>query len=442
MKTANKRMTSISNSVRRLKTMALHALALLIISGAVACSDDNSPSDPPGPTPIDPYPAPVARTNNKAEFIKDKEKRAMLYSMEDLDGTGRLYEVNYTADYKLDAALEAGISSTPELLTFVQQNLFDSLPASPSPVKFSLQPGCSAFASPDPSTNNYLMGRNYDFCHTVQVDSATKRYVPIAAFVVHTAPKGGKKSVAFADGYNFGYKQGAYTDDTTDISLLIGLPYAILDGINEDGFAIGVLSLNEAPTMQDDPNKTNIGTTIAMRMLLDRASTVKEAIEMLKQYNMRMKNLDNKHNYHFFMADATGDYAIVEYTRNPKDSTETNPTRMEVFTNNDTLRCVTNFYVSPNMVGTKDGWGSDHGKQRYFDMRDALKANNYALCADDAMALLEQVSQEANEDDPTSFTQWSALYNLSKKSVCLTLLRDYGKEFYFRVFFRPSGGIE
>ena len=43
--------------------------------------------------------------------------------MKDLDGTGRLYEVNYTADYKLDEALDANISSTMGLLGFGQHNL-------------------------------------------------------------------------------------------------------------------------------------------------------------------------------------------------------------------------------------------------------------------------------------------------------------------------------
>lgn len=425
MKNAKTKMINVSNLASRLKVMVMCSLALLIIMGVVACSDDNSPSVPD--------PAPGAHTNNKAVFIKDKEKLATLYTMDDLDGSGRLYEVYYTADYKLDAAIKAGITNTMGLLRFVQQNLYDSLPSASTASKMLFKPGCSAFASPDPSTGNFLMGRNYDFCHTVKVDSVTKRYVPIAAFVVHTAPKGGKKSIAFADGLNFGYTQGSYTDGKTDLSLLIGLPYAILDGINEDGFAIGVLSLNEAPTKQADPNKINIGTTIAMRMLLDRASTVEQAIEMLGQYNMNMKNTDDAHNYHFFMADATGDYAIVEYTRNPADSTETHPTRMEVLTKNDTLRYVTNFYVSPTMAGTNDGWGSLHGKTRYFDLKQTLEDNNYALKANDAMSLLEKVSQKANPDDPTSFTQWSALYNLSQKSIRLALLREYGKEYHFRV---------
>lgn len=399
--------------------------AVLLVLTAASCSDDNDEKDSPNPTP-------VVHTNNKAVFIKDSEKLAIINSINDIDGSGRFYEVNYTADYKLDDAIQANISSTGALFRFVQQNLFDSIPSASAGTKMSFLPGCSAFAAPDPTNGNYLMGRNYDFCHTQIVNGDTV-YAPISAFVVHTAPKGGKKSISFVDGLNIGFGQGAYTDGKTDLSVLIGLPYTALDGINEDGFAIGVLSLNEAPTTQTDATKNNISTTVAIRMLLDRASTVKQAVQMLQQYNMRMKNTDNKHNYHFFMADATGDYAIVEYTRNPNNPNDSLPSRMEVLTGNDTLRCVTNFYVSPTMRGTNDGWGSNHGKTRYFDMRSTLMGHRYALNQKEAMSLLNLVSQEANESDPTSFTQWSALYNLSEKTVRLALLREYGKEYFFKV---------
>lgn len=401
----------------------LVALLAAAVFPMTSCSDDDTEN-------VNPTPAII--TDNKAVFIKDSEKLASIYSMQDIDGNGRLYEMNYTADYKLDEALQANISSTAGLLGFVQRYLYDSIPQTASASKVSFTPGCSAFAVPEATSGNFLMGRNYDFCHTTTVNGV-KQYVPISAFVVHTAPKGGKKSISFVDGLNFGYKQGACTDGKSDLSLLIGLPYAALDGINEDGFAISVLSLNEAPAMQTDATKKNICTTVAIRMLLDRASTVKQAVEMLRQYNMRMKNTDDKHNYHFFMADATGDYAIVEYTRNPKDTLEKYPTRMEVLTGNDTLRCVTNFYVSPTMAGTNDGWGSDHGKKRYFDMRDNLLANNYVLSSSAAMSLLKLVSQEPNEDDPTSFTQWSEVFNLTEKSLRLSILREYGKSYNFKV---------
>lgn len=412
----------------RFSMLALLCIAAFTTTLILSCSDDDTPAPTPTPTPS---PTPGATTKNPACFLKDKEKLATIYTMKDLDGTGRLYEVNYTADYKLDEALDANISSTMGLLGFVQHHLYDSVPEPPTNSTLSFLPGCSAFAVPDPQGNSYQMGRNYDFLHRVKISGTDQyAYVPISAFVVRTAPAGKKKSISFVDGLNFGYYQGACNNDTTDLSLLIGLPYAALDGINEDGFAIGVLSLNEAPTMQDNPTKKNINTTVAIRLLLDNASTVDEAIALLDQYNMRMFNTDDKHNYHYLMADAKGDYAIVEYTRNPSEQF---PTRMEVLRHNDTLRCVTNFYVSPTMAGTNDGWGSDHGKTRYWDLRSTLQNHNYALTPEGAMSLLSLVSQERKDNDPTSFTQWSALYNLTNKSVRLALLRDYSKFFDFKV---------
>ncbi len=412
----------------RFSMLALFGIAAITTAFILSCSDDDTPAPTPTPTPS---PTPGATTKNPACFLKDKEKLATIYTMKDLDGTGRLYEVNYTADYKLDEALDANISSTMGLLGFVQHNLYDSVPAPPTNSTLSFLPGCSAFAVPDQQGNSYQMGRNYDFLHRVKISGTDQyTYVPISAFIVRTAPAGKKKSISFVDGLNFGYNQGACNNDTTDLSLLIGLPYAALDGINEDGFAIGVLSLNEAPTMQDNPTKKNINTTVAIRLLLDNASTVDEAIALLDQYNMRMFNTDDKHNYHYLMADAKGDFAIVEYTRNPSEQF---PTRMEVLRHNDTLRCVTNFYVSPTMAGTNDGWGSDHGKTRYWDLRSTLQNHNYALTPEGAMSLLSLVSQERKDNDPTSFTQWSALYNLTNKSVRLALLRDYSKFFDFKV---------
>ena len=348
----------------------------------------------------------------------------MLRSMKDVDGSGRLYEINYTADYKLDAVLQSGCTETTQLFNYVAYLLYDSLPSKRAQVSFDA--GCSAFAAPDRESGNFLMGRNYDFCHAT---ADGKGYKSIAAIMVHTAPEGGKKSISMVDGMQLGFGQGFYTDGKSDLSPLMGLPYAALDGINEDGFAIGVLALRENQTKQNDKNKPRIGTTTAIRMLLDRASTVKEALAMLAGYNMDMQG-SGRSNYHYFMADATGDYAIVEYTL---EKGATIPTVMEKFTGNDTLRCVTNFYVSPTMVGTNDGWGSLHGKERYWTLRDSLARNNYCLDSEQAMSLLHAVSQPADLKNITSQTQWSCLYNLSEKTLRLAILREYGKTYNFKV---------
>ena len=272
--------------------------------------------------------------------------------------------------------------------------------------------------------NKFSYGKELDYRHFTE---DKKNYIPTAAILVRTAPEGGKKSISMVDGMHLGLRQGFFTNGQTDLSIMMGLPYAALDGINEDGFAIGILALQEEPTQQNNGFK-KISPTVAIRLLLDRVSTVKQAIDTLKHYDMNMKG-NGRSNYHFFMADATGDFAVIEYTF-PKN--ESIPRIMEVFQGNDTLRCLTNFYISPTMVGTTDGWGSEHGKMRYWTLRNTLLSKNYSLKSNDAMELLKAVSQPPTME-LTSQTQWSSLYDLTNKSLRLTILREYAREFNFKV---------
>lgn len=399
--------------IKLLLPLACAAFAVTLV--ASSCDSDEVNTPDPKPT-----------STNPSLFIKDKAKLAMLHSMRDLDGTGRLYEINYTADYKLDQVIAAQALDQRQLFAYISSILFDSIPSYGADVSFGS--GCSAFAAPDPDNGNCLMGRNYDFRHFM-VHGADTSYRETSAIIVHTAPAGDKKSISMVDGLNLNYGKGFYTNDSTDLSLLMGLPYAALDGINEDGFAIGILALKEKQTRQE-AGKTRIGSTVAIRMLLDRASDVNSALDLLNDYDMVMEGQGNS-NYHFFMADAKNNYAIVEYTFD-KNKGETTPHVTAILNNNDTLRCVTNFYVDPIMEGTNDGWGSLHGKDRYWTLRDTLAAHDYKLTDSQAWQLLQAVAQPPTADF-TSQTQWSALYNLTEKTMRLAILREYGKEYNFKV---------
>lgn len=366
-------------------------------------------------------------TSNPIRWVNDPAKLEMLYSLVDLEGNkGRLYEMTYTVDYKLDEALNAGIVGQMSLMQFAMTHLLDINPIDSKGLSFDA--GCSAFACQDPESKDFIMGRNFDFTHK---DKNGDR-VMIPVIVVHTAPAGGKKSVSFVDGQFINYKSGFYTDGTSDLSMLMALPYLLLDGINEDGFAISVLKLDGNPTRQHySDRKNNIFTTVAMRMLLDRVSTVSEATKMLEEYNMCMD--DDKASYHFFMADATGDYAIVEYTF--KEGEEY-PTEMEVLKGDDAWRYVTNFYASPSMVDSPDGSVlSTHGKSRYNTLKENLSKSKYKLNPVQAMELLQKVAQGPDEEATrsTGFTQWSEVYNLNKKTVKMSILREFDKTFTFTV---------
>ena len=394
---------------------ALLPLCILFSSMMLTSCSDMAKDDNPKPT------------SNPIRWVNDPAKLEMLYSLVDLEGNkGRLYEMTYTVDYKLDEALNAGIVGQMSLMQFAMTHLLDINPIDSKALSFDA--GCSAFACQDPESKDFIMGRNFDFTHR---DKNGDR-VMIPVIVVHTAPAGGKKSVSFVDGQFINYKSGFYTDGTSDLSMLMALPYLLLDGINEDGFAISVLKLDGNPTRQHySDRKNNIFTTVAMRMLLDRASTVSEATKMLEEYNMCMDN--DKASYHFFMADATGDYAIVEYTF--KEGEEY-PTEMEVLKGDDAWRYVTNFYASPSMVDSPDGSVlSTHGKSRYNTLKENLSNSKYKLNPVQAMELLQKVAQGPDEEATrsTGFTQWSEVYNLNKKTVKMSILREFDKTFTFSV---------
>lgn len=390
-------------------------LCILFSSMMLTSCSDMAKDDNPKPT------------SNPIRWVNDPAKLEMLYSLVDLEGNkGRLYEMTYTVDYKLDEALNAGIVGQMSLMQFAMTQLLDKNPIDSKGLSFDA--GCSAFACQDPESKDFIMGRNFDFTHR---DKNGER-VMIPVIVVHTAPAGGKKSVSFVDGQFINYKSGFYMDGTSDLSMLMALPYLLLDGINEDGFAISVLKLDGNPTRQHySDRKNNIFTTVAMRMLLDRASTVSEATKMLEEYNMCMD--DDKASYHFFMADATGDYAIVEYTF--KEGEEY-PTEMEVLKGDDAWRYVTNFYASPSMVDSPDGSVfSTHGKSRYNTLKENLSKSKYKLNPVQAMELLQKVAQGPDEEATrsTGFTQWSEVYNLNKKTVKMSILREFDKTFTFSV---------
>lgn len=133
--------------------LALFASIVILPFAFASCNDDETPISSSTPT------------TNKAECLTDSAKRAMVYSLTDLEGKkGRIYEMTYTVDYKLDEALQFGIDGTTKLRQFVALRLLDKLPTSQLPT-LTYDAGCSAFACPDSRSNDYLMGRNFDFNH-------------------------------------------------------------------------------------------------------------------------------------------------------------------------------------------------------------------------------------------------------------------------------------
>ena len=350
------------------------------------------------------------QTDNPARYITDPGKLEMLQSLRNLDGIGGFYELDYTADYKLDDCIKYEAVSLERLARFTAEKLFDKIPSEEEAMNFGS--GCSAFAAKTPE-GNCIVGRNFDYAHPDD----------IAAALIHTHPAKGYKSICMVDAYWVGCRRNFYNDGKSDISTIMAFPYTLMDGMNEKGFTISVLHLDGAGTVQKT-GKTSIATSVAMRYLLDNAANVNEAVAKLKEFDMQVPAA-GLGNYHFFLADAEGNSAVVEYVFQPGDEL---PNTMDVV---DGARYVTNFYISPKMADHEYGGKSNHGRDRYDILGNALKDNANVLTKEQAMSVLEAASQPKNPLKLTSNTQWSIVYDLTARTATVCPLRNYDRSWSF-----------
>lgn len=85
-------------------------------------------------------------------------------------------------------------------------------------------------------------------------------------------------------------------------------PYYQMDGMNEADLAVS--SLDEPEEQAGfDPNKKTLWFTTVLRLLLDNAKDVNEAITLLQSYNIDF--ISN----HFIISDRSGDSVVIEFTR-------------------------------------------------------------------------------------------------------------------------------
>lgn len=304
-------------------------------------------------------------------------------------GDEDLFTMEYRGDYGLDEFLDTGASSDAELVQFIVSQVLHGIP-----LKFELPDlGCSTFAA-GLADGTPVFGRNFDM-----YDSP--------AMLLTTRPKNGYASISMVNlayiGYNAGYLP---TDMKSSIMALAG-PYVPLDGVNEKGLAVGVLLIDTESTNQQT-EKVDITTTSAIRLMLDRAATVEEAVALLEQYDMHASAGSC---YHFHIADAQGGSVVVEYIDDVMHVVQSD--------------AATNFLLTP---GEYD-FGT--GEDRYAILRSTLDANG-GVFADtaEAMDLLAAVKQVPREGKKST-TQWSCIYDQNSASVEVVMDMNYDQVYTF-----------
>ena len=328
------------------------------------------------------------------------EARTLLSVKENGD-TG-VYEVNYAADYKLDELLASGGAATEEEL--VQYILKIMLKGLPIEVPYEIPNlACSTFFA-QTDEGGYILGRNLDNQTT---DLA----------VIKTEPKDGYKSVSVVNLSFLGYSENYTPDKLLDRINILATAYFPLDGVNEKGLAVGVLQL-QAPVTAQDSDKPDVGTTVAIRAMLDKCATVDEAVEFLKTVDMYAAA---KGCFHFQIADSKGKSVVVSYVDN----------EMVVTEKKDGILAATNFYLHDVPFEYEK-----QGMDRYEILIDTLTENKGILTAEEGMNLLNKARITGTDPDEKGrvySTQWSSIYDLTNPSLTLCADMDYETCYVYNV---------
>lgn len=308
---------------------------------------------------------------------------ASINSIQKIDDFG-LYLMDYHGDYGLDELLEqGGASSDGALVNFVVKKILKGLP-----VEFNIPDfGCSTFQA-QTNEGDYIFGRNYDL-----------DYVP--SMIVRTNGDNGYASISVSNISVLGYDENKQPTNFMNSILTLAAPYVVMDGLNEMGVSIAVLLIKDTPTNQES-DKIDLTTTAMIRLILDKAASVDEAIALFENTDM---HASAGASYHFQVADANGNSAVIEYIGD-----KLNVIRKA----NGEHQALTNFLIS------EEKYGFGGGQDRYEIVMNALNENDGVLSEKEAMDVLKSVAQDKiNEDGGRTFTQWSVVYNNSQKTMSI-----------------------
>ena len=281
-----------------------------------------------------------------------------------------LYVMHYRGTYLFDLFAEEGIEWGPYRKIYEAVN----------------PDACTSFAAVEAECGA-VFGRNFDWQHR-------------ASLLLFTDPPGGYASVSMVDLFYLGL-EGMQSIPWSKRGVLLAAPYATIDGMNECGVAIAQNAVPRRNTPKD-PNKPTLLNSQIIRLVLDHAKDVNEALTLIRQYNVEFVGTP----VHFHVADALGNSAVVEYIDGG----------ISIVRDDNPWQVSTNYLFSEEIQ--PDCW-------RYNKASDMLGKAQGTLARDEPMGLLEKVKQNS--------TVWSIVYGLDTGHVRVAMGKDYDQVHRFQL---------
>ncbi len=329
---------------------------------------------------------------------------------------GAVYTMHVKGGFYLDDFIEqGGVQNDGELINFITGKITKGL------MDINIENpdiGCSSFTAAT-ENGDRLFGRNYDFSKTN------------SCIVFTEANKGRHASISTTDLQFLGLDVNKNLDGFMDKVTALAAAYTPLDGINDAGLACGIYMTYQGgektiPTNQNT-DKPDFTSTTLLRLILDYAGTVEEAVEIASSYDLH----DSANtSYHYMVADASGKSAILEWVAGT-DRTDNDGSKRElVVTYNDadshigTMEGETDYQVITNFVIEPDYYADSpetekKGADRYARIYEELNRTD-GIVKDEqaAMEILKIVGRRSwKNDDNNGCTVHSVVYNLTDRSL-------------------------
>lgn len=347
---------------------------------------------------------------------------------------GKVYEMTMDGDYYFDEFIsQGGVSNDNELIQFIIDNITKGI----IPIEMDApEVGCSSFTVIDENGNN-LFGRNYDFART-------------SSMILHTNPGNGRHaSISSVDLQFLGLGDGI--DGLMDKLTAIAAAYVPLDGMNDAGVSCGIYMSYQGPGEQSYStnqmtDKPDLTSTTMLRMILDYADSVSEAVELVKQYDFHDSANSS---FHYMIADKTGKSAILEWVNEDEtDSTDTDGTKrvLKVHYNdqdkdlgmdeaNNNFQYVTNFIVTPGYYDN-ESLNDMKGLDRYNYIKRTINPDGTNtegnFTKEKSISLLKDLGRrnwnQTVGADSNGITVWSVLYDLDNLEATWISNEEFNNE--------------